>query len=125
MTDTWEVPHLEVSVSYHNGIPVVKAKGDCDLITSRRLTEIVESLVNSGHCRIVFDMRDMTYMDSSGFRVLLEAKKKVADKSGNIVLIGLKSPVERTFKLLNLDDLITRAKTIEEGVQKLQNIHCT
>lgn len=119
MAETWNVSKLDVDVAFLESIPVVKASGECDLITSRKLKEITDNLINTGHTRIAFDLRGMTYIDSSGFRVLIEAKKKVSQRDGNIVLVSLTTPVQRVYSLLNLDQLITRTDTLEQAVQVL------
>lgn len=121
MAETWRVSKLEVSVRYEDDIPVIEARGECDLITSRRLKETSDDLIRVGHNNIVFDLRDTTYIDSSGFRALLEARNKVVQRGGNIALVSLTAPVERVFNLLRLEQLIIRTETLEEAVLKLKS----
>ena len=124
MAETWRVSKLDENVRYVEGIPVIEARGEADLITSRKLKETADSLISTGHCRIAFDLRDMSYIDSSGFRVLLEAKTKVGQKNGNIALVSMTAPVERVFNLLRLGELIIRTDTVEEAVEQLRQIEC-
>jgi len=124
MAETWRVSKLDVEVRHENGIPIIEGKGECDLITSRRLKEVADSLINTGQCRIVFDLREMSYIDSSGFRVLLEAQNKVAERGGSIALVSLTVPVERVFNLLRLGELIVRTDTVQEAVDKLKLAEC-
>lgn len=124
MAETWRVSKLEVEIGYVEDIAVIKARGECDLITSRKLKEASDSLINTGRCRIIFDLRDMSYIDSSGFRILLEAQNKVEKKGGGIALVSLTAPVERVFNLLRLGELIVRTDTIEEAVEKLKHAEC-
>jgi anti-anti-sigma factor len=122
--ETWRVSKLDVGVRYEEGIPIIEASGECDLITSRRLRAALDSLIDTGHCKIVFDLRNMTYIDSSGFRALLDAKTKVAEKNGDIALVSLTAPVERVFNLLRLGELVIRTDTVEEAVKKLKDLQC-
>ena len=122
MAETWKVAKLDVTVEYKDSIPVIIASGEADLITSRKLISTVESLVNTGHYKLIFDFREISYIDSSGFRVLLTAKKQVADKRGDVVLISAGAPVERIYNLLKLDSLIYRTDTVEDAIEKLKNI---
>lgn len=121
MADASQISKLTVDVRYVSGVPVIEAHGECDLITSKKLKEVAESLINTGHYSLVFDMRDMTYIDSSGFRVLLDAKEKATKRGGNIVLVSLTAPVERVFQLLRLDEYVTRTDTVEEAVELLKS----
>jgi len=124
VAETWRVSKLDVDIRYQDNIPIIEGRGECDLITSRKLRKAVETLINAGHCTIAFDLRNITYIDSSGFRVLLEAKKKVAQRSGDIALVSMTAPVHRVFNLLRLGELIIRADTVEEAVEKLKSIEC-
>ena len=121
MTETWHVSRLEVDIRYVEDIPVIEARGECDLITSRRLKESADSLLESGHYRIIFDLRDMSYIDSSGFRVLFDIRNKAVEKGGEIALVSLTAPVERVFQLLRLDELVLRVDAVEEAVRLLKS----
>lgn len=124
VAETWRVSRLDVNIKYVEDIPVIEAKGEADLITSRKLKDAADSLVSTGHCKIAFDLRNMTYIDSSGFRVLLEAKTKVSQMNGDIALVSMTAPVERVFNLLRLNELIICTDTIEEAVKKLKTRNC-
>jgi len=124
LADTWHVSRLEVNIRYEQDIPVVETRGECDLITSRKLKDAIDNLISTGHYKIIFDFRDMSYIDSSGFRTLLDAKTRVAQHGGEIVLISLTAPVERVFELLGLGDLIIRTASLEEAITTLQAIDC-
>lgn len=124
MAETWRVSKLDVTTQFEGDIPIITASGEADLITSRKLKETADNLIATGHCKIVFDLRDTTYIDSSGFRALLEARNKVVQKGGNIALVSLTAPVERVFNLLHLGELIITTDTVEQAVEQLKDIQC-
>lgn len=124
MRETWHVSRLDVNIRYEESIPIIEAQGECDLITSRKLKEAVDNLIGTGHCRMIFDFRSMTYIDSSGFRVLLDARNKAKAKGGDIALVSLTAPVERVFNLLHLGELIIRSNTIGEAIKRLEVMKC-
>ncbi len=124
MAETWHVSRLTVDIRYEEDIAVIEARGECDLITSRKLKEAADSLFNTGRCKIIFDLRDMNYIDSSGFRVLLEAKNKAVEKGGDIALVSLTAPVERVYTLLRLNELVMRTDTVGEAIEKLRALEC-
>lgn len=119
MSEGWQVSKLKVEISYIDNIPVINAKGECDLITSKKLRQAVDNLIGAGHYNIIFDFREMTYIDSSGFRALLDTRNKIEQKNGEIVLVCLTAPVERVFNLLRLDELISRTETVEDALEYL------
>ncbi|MHB0912322.1 MAG: STAS domain-containing protein [Armatimonadota bacterium] len=124
MSEAWHVSRLDVNIRYEQDFPIIEAKGECDLITSRKLRDAVDNLISTGHCALIFDFRYMTYIDSSGFRVLLEAKNKAFERGGDIVLVSLTAPVERIFDLLRLGELIARTDTVEDAISRLKGVRC-
>ncbi|MCL6518368.1 MAG: STAS domain-containing protein [Armatimonadetes bacterium] len=122
MAETWHVSKLDVDIHYIDDIPIIEAKGECDLITSKKLKEAADNLLETGRNKIIFDLRNMVYIDSAGFRILLDTKNRATEKGGDIVLVSLTEPVDRAFKLLRLDELIIRAETIEEAINHLKSI---
>jgi anti-anti-sigma factor len=125
LAEAWRVSRLQIEVRYEDNIPVIAASGECDLITSRKLRETIDNLISTGHCKIIFDFTNMTYIDSSGFRTLLDAKKKASLKGGDIILVSPSSPVDRVYKLLHLDELIARTDTVADAVQRLMAFNCS
>jgi anti-anti-sigma factor len=119
LAETWRVSKLTVDLTFVEGIPVIQASGECDLITCRKLKEVADNLIGSGINKIVFDLRDMSYIDSSGFRVLLQAKERVSEKGGDIALVSLTAPVQRVFNILHLAERVHQANTVGEAIRKL------
>ena len=120
LAEAWRVSRLDVDVRYLDDIPVIEAHGECDLITSRKLKETAENLMQVGHNRIVFDLRDTTYIDSSGFRTLLDARNNAVNRGGNVALVSLTAPVERVFNLLRLNEILLRTDSVENAVARLK-----
>lgn len=125
MAESWRVSKLEVVVRYQDDIPVIEARGECDLVTCLKLKDTAQHLISAGQNKIIFDLRGTTYIDSSGFRVLLESRNKVVQRGGNIALVSLAAPAERVFNLLRLDELLIRTDTVEQGIEKLKSIQPT
>jgi anti-anti-sigma factor len=67
-------PAVEVEVIPEAGATIVKLVGEHDLNTTDRITEVVNE---ARERRVVFDLSDCTFVDSSLPRVLLTAKAVV------------------------------------------------
>lgn len=124
MADTWHVSRLKVDVRDEGDVTIIEARGECDLITSRKLKEASDGLFSTGRCKLIFDLREMNYIDSSGFRVLLEAKNKAVERGGDIALVSLTAPVERVYTLLRLNEMVLRTDTVDQAVEKLNVTQC-
>jgi anti-anti-sigma factor len=62
-----------------DGTPVLKLRGELDMLSATALRETVDGLV-ADHCdRVVFDLSDLQFMDSSGIAVLVFAANNIAN----------------------------------------------
>ncbi len=70
-------------------------------------SDIIESemlkLINPSNSRIVFDMQEIEFIDSTGFRLLLKLKKKASFNNIDLVLMYIRKEVLELFALLDLE----------------------
>src|SRR5205823_13063606 len=67
---------------------VVSLGGEVDLYTAPELKQELHRLVGEGATRIVIDMSDTTFIDSTTLGVLLSVVKRVRPERGAVVLVG-------------------------------------
>lgn len=83
----------------------VVVRGEVDIATSPELRRQLERL---GHDDgpIVVDVTEMSFIDSSGLGVLVEAEKNRREAGvGSLTLRGMQQPVRRVFEITGLTDL--------------------
>ena len=61
------------------------------------LEETVMGLLNSGHCQIVVNLKNVPYIDTSGITQLVAAKKRCMDKDGDVKLL---MPSKTAYRIL-------------------------
>jgi len=88
------------------GTWVLRASGEIDVATSPELRRALHHLVDR-HGSIVVDLRDVSFIDSSGLGVLVGTLKRLRerDPQGTLVLEGLQDPVRKVFDITGLTDL--------------------
>ena len=121
MVKTWHVSEIKMNLSRVDDIPVIEASGECDLITSRKLKDTANGLIDGDNVRLILDLGGMTYIDSSGFQVLVALQKKANAAGGGIVLSGLPERIRRILGILKLRELLPTAMTIESAVDLLKS----
>ena len=89
-----------------DGEVVVRVRGEIDMAAApvfrERLTAVIEA---NGDDVVVVDLADVSFMDSSGLVVLVEAHQKLESASRKL-LIGRPSPaVTRVLEVTGLDRL--------------------
>jgi stage II sporulation protein AA (anti-sigma F factor antagonist) len=97
---------LNITVDHDGDIPIIRAVGELDLATVPELRAIVMEMTDLQPREIVFDLRHISYMDSSGLGILVSAKKRLGAHRGEVVLITDQTPVLKALSLSGLDQIM-------------------
>jgi anti-sigma B factor antagonist len=65
-----------------DGTGIITVEGEIDLGGAPRLRESLSDLLTAGCTRLVMDLREVTFIDSTGLGVIVGAGKKVAAVQG-------------------------------------------
>jgi anti-anti-sigma factor len=99
---------LYVSTYNHDGVPIVAAQGDVDLCTTDTLRQALESAckerVEPG--KVAVDMREVPFIDSAGLALLVEIRKRYAERCQLALIIATRSQPERVLKLGRFDTFL-------------------
>jgi anti-anti-sigma factor len=84
----------------------VKPVGELDLATAEDVALPVRELIESGFRSVVLDLSEVTFIDSSGIRMVLEARD--AAERGDVALQLVPGPpaVQRAFELTGLTQIL-------------------
>lgn len=77
---------------------VICVSGDLDAHTAPRLDEAVGELIRSGSTRIVLQMDEVGFVDSSGLRSMIRAR----DEGGDTRAVVIRAPSVATLRLLEI-----------------------
>jgi anti-sigma B factor antagonist len=83
--------------------PLLRVHGEVDIYTAPRLKEAVVAALEGGAASLIFDLSGVEFLDSTGLQVLMSAKKRTAERGGDVYLVGVGGQVRRVFTLLSLD----------------------
>lgn len=97
------------------GVPVLGVAGEVDVFTAPEFKDAINEAIESGLVDLVIDLSQVSYMDSSGFGILLSATKRVRPKGGSINLVGSNEAIERMMKITRLDTVFNLYKTVDEA----------
>jgi anti-anti-sigma factor len=87
-----------------NGLPVVSAPADIDVITGEKLRAVLLQAAANGHTTVVVDLTGTRICDSFGLQVIVTAHRRALDKGGELRLVlPDDSPVIRILTLTGLD----------------------
>ena len=98
MTET--TPPIQTELSGHP--PVLHVRGDIDASTSAALTAAVDDLASASDGPLVIDLSKVTFMDSSGLSVLINAHQR----GFTIVVRQPSEVVRRVVELTGLEAVL-------------------
>jgi len=101
-------------------IVVLSVNGRLDGATSPVFDQGLQILLNAGEHKIVFDITQLEYISSAGLRVFLNTAKKV-QKSGKVVLFGIKPHIREVLSIAGFDTIFSIAESEEDAIAVFQN----
>ncbi|HWC38071.1 MAG TPA: STAS domain-containing protein [Acidimicrobiales bacterium] len=96
---------FQITESFDGRSTVLSVQGELDMATAPELRTALARLANR-KCDVVVDLSRVTFMDSSGIRVLLDAHQSMVRVDGRFALGAASRAVTRALKLTQLDQVI-------------------
>jgi anti-sigma B factor antagonist len=87
-------------VEQHNGAVVVRLGGELDLYNADDIRHALTGAIDSGAGRIVVDMSDVDFVDSTALGVLIEARSKLGHDG--VLLAAPQLETRRTLEVSGL-----------------------
>ena len=92
----------------------VLLSGDLDLSTAKHAEQAIQDAERSGHRTVVVDLRRLSFMDSTGLRVIVSADKRARRMNRRVVIIQGPAAVRRVFEITRLGERLEIVDTPEE-----------
>ncbi|MEQ1861746.1 MAG: STAS domain-containing protein [Chthoniobacteraceae bacterium] len=84
---------------------VIALEGEIDLHHSVFVREKLEPHIAAKEAKVVVDLSGVSYLDSSGLAVFIEAMQRVSSYGGVFALCGLRESVRHIFAIARLDQV--------------------
>ena len=97
---------LDVRVEERNGDPLLHLQGDLDVVTAPLLQRRINELLGAGHNRLLVDADSLGFCDSTGLRVLISARRRLAERSGELELVRTSGVLQRLLELSGLSTIL-------------------
>jgi anti-sigma B factor antagonist len=83
---------------------VVTVRGEVDLTALPRLKPVLNDAVRSGLARVLIDLCDVSFLDSTGLGLLMNALRRLEYVDRRLLIACAEGPVRRVFALTRLSD---------------------
>src|SRR4051812_32394459 len=100
---------------------VVAVRGEIDLFTAPELKQKLTDAIEGGKTRIVVDLTQTTFLDSTALGVLIGAVKRLRSRDGALVIVNIDQNIAKTFEITGLNQIFTIVDQRDEGVAALDS----
>ena len=111
---------------------VAKIKKDADLlyvslvgslINKQQVAELLNELeheFNEGFNKVIIDLIEMEYMNSTGLNILINILTLTRSKGGEVIIVNIPERINKLLVITKLDNVFDIAKDIEEAKKRLK-----
>ena len=97
------VKPLELRVEQDSGVARLVVSGELDLATAERLEEELKRHERDEPSTLVLDLRELTFMDSTGLRTVIAADARARERGIRLVIVRGPEDVDRVFQVTQMD----------------------
>ena len=92
-------------------ITVIAASGKLNMVAAPQLRDVVRRSIAEGSARLVVDLSDVAFLDSSGLGALVACLKSARQAGGDLRIAAPSEQVMMVLQLSNLDRVLARFDT--------------
>jgi anti-sigma B factor antagonist len=98
-----------------DGLTVVTVTGEIDVYSAPALREKFVELAGEGKCRLIVDLEQVEFLDSTGLGVLIGGLKRVRLCDGFLDLVCTRERILMIFRLTGLTNVFTILDSVEKA----------
>jgi anti-sigma B factor antagonist len=111
---------LEFNQTENDGVIVLSLQGRLDALSAPELRPTIDELVGGRKLKVVFDLRDLQMIDSSGVGAIVSLFKRLRMIGGDVKIAQLTGQPKEIFRLLRLDRAFDLFETLDEAISKFK-----
>lgn len=107
---------MEISASYVESAVVVGCRGRLNMAAVPQLRSAITAAVDNGGKRLVVDLGEVPFVDSSGLGVLVAGLKQARQAGGDLRIAAAGDQVRTVLALTNLDRVLRPYETVGDAL---------
>jgi anti-sigma B factor antagonist len=107
---------LTVSTEQRGDMVVVAVAGELDMATAPQLQDQITDLLDKSRCRLIFDLAELSFCDSTGLSVFVRAKNSCDEAGGLVRLAAPQRGVLRILEVSGLVEVLQTYPTVDEAL---------
>lgn len=109
-------PHLTLHHTHHRDVTLIRAAGELDMTTGPLLLTRSRQLLADGHHRLILDLEDVFFCDSSGLGTLISIWRLATADGGSLILSALPARLNRLLKVTGTHTFLNAYPTADDAL---------
>lgn len=107
---------LSVSWESANGLyTLVQVDGVLNETSTSLFEDKLEKCISSGQIRLLLNLRNLSYVSSRGWGILISLLQRLRQLGGDIKIVGMQTNVRHVFKNAGLENIIESYENIAQA----------
>ncbi|GAB1688782.1 STAS domain-containing protein [Krasilnikovia sp. M28-CT-15] len=107
---------LTVRTEERDDMVVLSVGGELDMATAPQLQDQIGDLLERGHTRLIFDLAEVSFCDSTGLSVFVRAKNSTDDAGGTVRLAAPQRGVLRILEVSGLVEVLGTYPSVDAAI---------
>lgn len=111
---------MDVRFDVTNNNLIIRIDGDIDHHTCEEIRNKVDQEISRrNHKNIIFDMKNVNFMDSSGIGVIIGRYKLIMNSGGITAMINVKPQIKRVYEICGLKKIIPIYENEKQAIESI------
>ena len=97
-------------------VVVISISGQLDAFASRDLQTEFKEVIDARNHKLLLDLENMSYIDSSGIGAVVAAAQQVRKRKGDVKLFGMAPDIRKVFDLIGASRVLEIFETEQEAM---------
>lgn len=111
---------MDISSRAKGEVVILDISGEIDLYNAPEIKDIVNKLIEQKKYNVVINLKEVTYIDSSGIGALISSLSNLKKYQGGLKIINVFASVKKVFELTKLTSFFDIYDSEEEAVKAFQ-----
>jgi len=108
---------IDIDVMDAGGYQVLRPEGDLDVYTVGSLRDAIGSMIESEDPKVVVDLDNVPFMDSSGLGALMGGVRRLREAGGDLAIACTREQHLKLFTITGFGEGVSIAPTVEEAAK--------
>ena len=103
-------------VGFRGSVCLLQASGRVNVLNAQKFEASAMSAMAGTDCDVIMDASEVTYLSTSGLRVLLHVWQDLRKRDHNLYICALRPYIQHVFEIIGFDKLIPVQVDIEAAL---------